>query len=74
MYWFLKGKPYIENTIFYIQNYMMEYVEQITNDLIDKAMDIDQMRFYEEAENKVKELKRVLRYFELDLNCIFFRW
>jgi hypothetical protein len=32
-------------------------------ELIDKAMDIDPLRFYEDAEQKINELKNILKYF-----------
>ena len=46
---------------------------QKRDDLIDLAMDIDQMRFFDESEEEVKKLRRCLKYFGLDLDCIYLK-
>ena len=50
---------------------MVEKVERIKDDLIDRVMDMDNMVFYDDAHAKVKELSRLLKYFWLTLDNIY---
>ena len=51
----------------------MEEKQRKRNELIDRAMDIDQMIFFDDADEKVNKLNTALKYFDLDITCIFFR-
>lgn len=41
--------------------------EIMRENLIDRAMDIDQMRFVDDVEEKIDELRDDLLYFDLDI-------
>lgn len=46
---------------------------QKRDDLIDLAMDIDQMRWIDDVEDVIKNLRKNLKYFGLDLDCIYLK-
>ncbi len=46
---------------------------QKRDDLIDLAMDIDQMRWIDDVEYVIKNLRKNLKYFGLDLDSIYLK-
>lgn len=47
--------------------------EIMRENLIDRAMDIDQMRFVDDVEEKIDELRDDLLYFDLDIWDLYFK-
>lgn len=47
--------------------------ETMRERLINRAEDIDQMRFVDEVEEKIEEVNNGLKYFWLSINDLYFR-
>jgi len=51
----------------------MKIMRNINDQMIDRALEIDQMRFIDEIEKHIEKVKEELAYFELDLKCLYFK-